>query len=164
MKIQPLRRLDFHSTNVASKKMERVKKVVAYIVRDTSGKRELLVFRHRDYPDAGLQVPAGTVQEGEDIQAALMREVTEETGLELTGEPVTLGVFDYFNSETGKINERHVFLVTTPEEIPDRWEWLETGEGEMPEGYVFCFEWADLSGVIELAGSQGDYLDRLREL
>jgi hypothetical protein len=34
----------------------------------------------------------------------------------------------------------------------------------MSEGYVFCFEWADLAEPVELAGSQGDYLGRLREL
>jgi ADP-ribose pyrophosphatase YjhB (NUDIX family) len=97
-----------------------VNKVVAYIVRDKRGRRELLVFRHRDHPEAGLQVPAGTVRYGEDIRAALVREISEETGLELTGEPVRLGVFDYPNYETGQINERHVFVVATSEEIPDQ--------------------------------------------
>ncbi len=42
---------------------------------------ELLVFRHRDFPDAGLQVPAGTTEEGEDPQAAALREVRGERGL-----------------------------------------------------------------------------------
>ena len=140
----------------------RVKKVVAYIMRERAGKRELLVFTHRDYPEAGLQVPAGTVHEGEDILVALRREISEETGLDNVGEIRPLGVFDYFNPETRKINERHVFLVEAPEGTPDEWEWLETGGGEMAEGYVFCFAWADLSGPIELAGDQGDYLHLVR--
>jgi hypothetical protein len=40
-------------------------KVLAYITRNSS--REVLVFDHRDKPQAGVQVPAGTVDEGEDI-------------------------------------------------------------------------------------------------
>lgn len=39
------------------------KKVYAYL---TYG-RQLLVFKHTDYPEAGLQVPGGTVETGEDI-------------------------------------------------------------------------------------------------
>ena len=54
-----------------------VKKVVAYITRGD----ELLVFTHRDSPEAGVQVPAGTVEEGETLDAAVLREVHEETGL-----------------------------------------------------------------------------------
>ncbi len=37
-------------------------KVYAYI---THGHR-LLVFSHRDFPEAGIQVPGGTMEEGED--------------------------------------------------------------------------------------------------
>ena len=33
------------------------RKVLAYVTRGD----ELLVFRHRDFPEAGLQVPAGTM-------------------------------------------------------------------------------------------------------
>ena len=54
-----------------------VKKVVAYNTRGD----ELLVFTHREFPEAGVQVPAGTVEEGETLDAAVLREVHEETGL-----------------------------------------------------------------------------------
>ena len=37
-------------------------KVTAFITRDTSAGCELLVFTH---PDAGIQVPAGTMEAGE---------------------------------------------------------------------------------------------------
>ena len=40
-----------------------------------------MVFTHRDIPEAGVQVPAGTVEEGETLDAAVLREVHEETGL-----------------------------------------------------------------------------------
>lgn len=53
-------------------------KVLAYI---THGNR-LLVFRHPHAPEAGIQVPAGTVEEGEDPGTAVLREAAEETGLD----------------------------------------------------------------------------------
>jgi len=52
-------------------------KVFAYIIRHKNQQAELLVFEHRDYPEAGIQVPAGTVEDQEALEAALMREVEE---------------------------------------------------------------------------------------
>ncbi len=56
-----------------------VQKVTAFIVRERCGVRELLVFKH---PTAGTQIPAGTVEEDEDIETAVKREAYEETGLQ----------------------------------------------------------------------------------
>lgn len=53
-------------------------KVTAFITRDEGAERELLVFRH---PNAGVQLPAGTVGAGEWIEEAVLREVWEEAGL-----------------------------------------------------------------------------------
>ncbi len=58
---------------------EVVQKVTAFIVRERDGVRELLVFKH---PTAGIQIPAGTVEEGEDLKTAVKRETYEETGLQ----------------------------------------------------------------------------------
>lgn len=41
---------------------------------------ERLVFDHID-DDAGVQIPAGTVEQGKDIQVAAKRELMEETGV-----------------------------------------------------------------------------------
>lgn len=57
------------------------KKVHAYVTREKEGSMQLLVFKHRDIPKAGVQVPGGTVDEGETLEAAIFREVQEETGL-----------------------------------------------------------------------------------
>ena len=59
---------------------EVVQKVTAFIIRERDGVKELLVFKH---PTAGVQIPAGTVEKGEDIETAVKREVFEETGLRL---------------------------------------------------------------------------------
>lgn len=53
-------------------------KVTALITRQGDHGPELLVFQH---PTAGIQLPAGTVEVDEPVEAALQREVEEETGL-----------------------------------------------------------------------------------
>ena len=55
-----------------------VQKITAFIVRERHGIKELLVFKHAT---AGIQIPAGTVEEGEDIETAVKREAYEETDL-----------------------------------------------------------------------------------
>jgi len=56
-----------------------VEKVVCYVVN--AGR--LLVFTHLAHPltETGVQVPAGTIERGEDPAAAAERETLEETGL-----------------------------------------------------------------------------------
>ncbi|MDZ4768757.1 MAG: NUDIX domain-containing protein [Chloroflexota bacterium] len=56
-----------------------IRKVTAFITRDRNAGRELLVFFR---PDDGMtQLPAGTIEEGEAPEAAVLREAAEETGL-----------------------------------------------------------------------------------
>ena len=55
------------------------KKVTAFVLRQRAGVDELLLLYH---PHAGIQLPAGTMEEGESPTAAAMREATEETGLD----------------------------------------------------------------------------------
>jgi 8-oxo-dGTP pyrophosphatase MutT (NUDIX family) len=59
--------------------MRYLEKVTAFVTRSGPGGTELLLFEH---PHAGIQIPAGTVEEGEDPRQAVLREVCEETGLE----------------------------------------------------------------------------------
>ena len=68
-----------------------VQKVTAFIVRERDGVKELLVFKH---PTAGIQIPAGTVEEGEDIETAVQRETYEETGLQFVEIEDYLGCFE----------------------------------------------------------------------
>lgn len=54
-------------------------KVTAFILRQRTSGPEVLLFEH---PSAGIQVPAGTVEEGEEPQSAALREGREESGLD----------------------------------------------------------------------------------
>ena len=55
-----------------------LEKVTAFITRDTPRQREVLVFEH---PVGMIQIPAGTVEVGESVAEAALREAQEETGL-----------------------------------------------------------------------------------
>ncbi len=57
-----------------------LEKVSAFITREGPEGRELLVFAHQN-PLAGIQVPAGTVEPGEALDQAVLRETCEESGL-----------------------------------------------------------------------------------
>lgn len=70
---------------------ETIQKVTAFIIRESNGIKELLVFKH---PTAGVQIPAGTVERGEDIETAVKRETYEETGLKLVEIEDYLGCFE----------------------------------------------------------------------
>lgn len=58
--------------------MPLLEKVTAFILRPGTEAWEVLLFEH---PTAGIQFPAGTVEEGEAPEAAALREGGEESGL-----------------------------------------------------------------------------------
>ncbi len=60
--------------------MNLIRKAYGYVTRIKNDKTQVLVFRH-PIPEAGIQVPKGTVQADEDPYHAVIREREEETGL-----------------------------------------------------------------------------------
>ncbi|MFP4601167.1 MAG: NUDIX domain-containing protein [Persicimonas sp.] len=66
--------------------MNELGKVTAFVVSKGEPHR-LLVFEH---PMAGIQLPAGTVEPGEDPVTAAAREVFEESGLAVTSQGIVL--------------------------------------------------------------------------
>ena len=80
-------------------------KVVCYVTRGD----DLLVFLHRHQPDAGVQVPAGTIDPGEAPEAAALREAEEETGLSGFRVVGKLGEYTHHIEERPVDHRRHVF-------------------------------------------------------
>ncbi|MDE0297826.1 MAG: NUDIX domain-containing protein [Candidatus Poribacteria bacterium] len=88
-----------------------VEKVTAFVTRERSGVKELLLFKH---PIAGIQLPAGTVENGETPVAAVMREVYEETGLRRVKIEKSLGCIENELEENERIVAKTTRVYTNP--------------------------------------------------
>ena len=100
-------------------------RVVVYVEREDG----LLVFDHRDHPEAGTQVPAGGVEVGESVGAAAIREVREETGVRLDEPPMLLGTHEHLDG-LGQPALSYFFRAPAPAGLPQAWEHAVSGDGE----------------------------------
>lgn len=135
------------------------KKVLAYITRNHSGRDEVLVFLHRDHPEAGLQVPGGTVDPGEDLDEAILREIYEESGLLINKADIVkrLGETFYQRKDIPEINHRHYFLIRT-KGLPETWAHTVHSSGA-DDGLVFLYSWMETTRAKdELTGQMGELL------
>lgn len=120
---------------------EKQQKVVAYICRFHDGLWELLVFDHDpEFADAGTQVPAGSVDANESLQAALDREVYEETGLQDLMTLSKIDEYDFYQEHKKTWAQRHVFLMLAPGDLPDQWTHVVQGDGG-DQNLRFHFRW-----------------------
>ena len=124
----------------------------------------LLVFRHVAFPDAGIQVPAGTIEEGESPEDTVLREVEEETGLDHLEIRSFLGTrnVDMVPWGNREFHRRHFYHIECLGETADRWRHFETTRASGGGPFEFELFWVRLpDDVPELIGGQGDMLDRL---
>ncbi|SDT44634.1 NUDIX hydrolase [Microlunatus soli] len=133
-------------------------KVLIYLTRDPS---ELLVLEHTDeYPTAGVQVPGGGVEPGEQPAAAAVRELAEETGLHSRSPAVYLES-RIWDQAVAPSMVRHYFWVAAPADAPDRWSHVVTA-GEEDEGMLFWLTFRSRNTAGLTAGYGWDSaLDRL---
>jgi ADP-ribose pyrophosphatase YjhB (NUDIX family) len=134
-----------------------LRKAYAYITREADRASAVLAFRHRDDPGAGIQVPRGTVDGGEDPAATVVREVCEECGLceaQLIG--LLASDVEAQPDEPTRNWERFFFHLVAPE-APDAWKHTVTGAGE-DNGLVFSFFWLPRERLGDLWPGFGDYL------
>jgi 8-oxo-dGTP diphosphatase len=128
--------------------LSRRRRVVAYITRDRDGRRELLVFDHRDHPDVEIQVPAGRLEPGEELEAGLLREIEEEAGLTRVRIVRELpGFEDHYSNRY----ENHGFHIVLDEDPPDEWEHVVAGDGD-DAGLTFQYRWISLDPDPHLFG------------
>ena len=116
-------------------------RVGAFIIRKAvSSRYELLLFKHLDFEEAGIQVPGGGIEPGESIEAALYREIDEESGLKNLKLIRKLGVFERCWLDTHLTSRRHYFLLEATAPTLDRWEHKVCGNGS-DAGLRFLFFW-----------------------
>jgi 8-oxo-dGTP pyrophosphatase MutT (NUDIX family) len=137
------------------------RKVLAYLVQ----RGRLLVFRHSDFPAAGIQVPGGTLLPDENPEAAVLREAGEETGL------AGLEVVDFLGEQVrslaaeglDQIHHRYYFQLSCSTAVPETWVHFETDPSEGSSAPIaFEFFWAKLpNSVPPLAGGQDYCLNRM---
>jgi 8-oxo-dGTP diphosphatase len=139
-----------------------VEKVYAYI---THGNK-LLVFNHAQYPEAGIQVPGGTVEGNERPEDAVLREAKEETGLAKLEVISYLGMqpFDLSTTVASRIQHRHFFHLRYEGPMIDSWRHHEiTPSDGHPDPIEFEFYWITFPDEMpELAGEQGVMLHKVK--
>lgn len=134
------------------------RKAFGYITRQHAGMTQALVFTHRDDPEAGIQIPKGTVEAGERPEEAVVREMVEETGLRAL---TLLGAVarDHHTSPDGDESER-LFYWLRAENAPDAWEHVVASDGE-DDGLVFQCRWISRPDEVPLMDAHGAYLERV---
>lgn len=112
------------------------KKVWAYIVRPRPDDVELLVFDHMD-EDAGVQIPAGTVEPDENVEIAVKRELLEESGLRINSfQRLAISELDW----NGVNIQAHLFAAWAPPGLANEWVHQVSGDGD-DNGMRFRYYW-----------------------
>ncbi len=141
--------------------MSQANKVYAYITRAD----KLLVFKHVDFPEAGIQIPGCTMEAWETPEMAVMREAEEETGLRGFVLKKYLGKDESRHSSVHPSESiaRHFFHLLSPQGAPDIWQHNEQHPSDgSPAPILFEFYWLSLS---QAAGTLDPYFSvKLKQL
>lgn len=135
-----------------------IPKVGAYIIRQAKQGPQLLVFAHEAFPEVPVQIPGGTIEKDESPEAALHREIEEESGLNNLSLIRKLGVGYYFWETANDKVEGHCYLLQAPDDVPDSWRHVVRGNGE-DSGLVFLYSWR-FARDLTLGGVVGQFLCR----
>ena len=132
------------------------KRVLAYVTRERDGVRELLVFDHRDHPEAGTQVPAGRLDPGETLEQCLLRELHEEAGIDRARI-----VRELPPPSRPEKYENHAFEVRIDGAKPaDTWDHVVHGDGD-DAGLVFRYRWEPVRAHLMLFNRLDPVLEAL---
>lgn len=130
------------------KRMEKfVHKACPCVVVDS----QILAFRH---PFAGFQIPKGTVEAGENVEAAVLRELEEESGIDTAKIVDKVCELDWYIApgtttfKQGEHQRWHLYLVDPGKILPASWAYIATGS-EAEEGLTFSYFWQSLTRIPE---------------
>ena len=127
--------------------LARRRKVFAYI---THGDR-LLLLAHPHAPEAGIQVPAGTLEPGESPEAGVLREAWEETGLRDLAPMRFLGeqLRDMRDFNIAAVHQRYFFHLRCAGDPPARWRHWEAAPADgSADPIEFELYWARLADEV----------------
>lgn len=137
--------------------MKRIKgKVLAYITHQ----QKLLVFSHPYEQEAGIQVPAGTIEEGETPEQAVLREAFEETGLTDLVLDGFLGEQERDMVDFGReeIQHRYFYHLRYQGQPQAVWQHAELFPSDSHEPHIFEFFWATLPDQVPALIADHDFL------
>lgn len=92
----------------------------------------LLVFEHPEAPEAEIQVPAGTLEPGEEPLTGAVRELCEETGkssFEITRFILRKQIYEVRQGRD-ELHDRWFFQARQTQELPEEWmagDWTPSG-------------------------------------
>lgn len=116
-----------------------IRKVVPVVLRQRHNDVQILVFRH---PLSGIQIVKGTVEENEGLEAAALRELFEESGIQKASIQHYLGL--HIPKEVGP--HWSVFLCEVHESLQDEWTHYCLDDG----GLTFQFFWHSMSEPLSI--------------
>jgi 8-oxo-dGTP pyrophosphatase MutT (NUDIX family) len=143
------------------------RKAIAYITRETDEGTELLLLYHPDHPEAGIQVPAGTLEPDEPVLDGARREAFEETGLDALDLVGVLGECEVDARAWGRNEIQHRWFVhfRCPQPTPMQWDHWEEDPSDAPGTRIrFTLKWTRLDRPLpEIVASFAAYFDELRD-
>ena len=128
------------------------RRAVVYATRERDGKTELLTIEAVEYPEEGVQLPAGRIDHDESLEEGLWRELAEETGI--THARLVRELPD-FECTYETFSRNHAFHVVVEQETPERWEHRVHGKGA-DSGLTYICRWMPLSQELKLWRNEGD--------
>ena len=122
------------------------KRVYLYIINC----HKVLVLRHVDFQNLGLQIPGGTVEKDETPSDAAAREALEEPGLEQPGAPEFLDVTVIESQRSDeKLLEAWFYRLAMSGKVPDVRVHTEVYASGSDEKVRFELSWISISDAKE---------------
>jgi 8-oxo-dGTP diphosphatase len=124
---------------------------VAYVLLFDEKKEHILLVKNKGKHESYYTLPGGAVEEGETLQQAAIREVKEETGLDVEVDGILMIREDFFEERghhavffifTGRIVDGRI-SISHPDEIEEV-AWMETEKAE-----EFMYLPSELKGFAE---------------